>query len=159
MTLKIIHPDRDDVKALIRQADELMRASYPAESNHLDGIRALSQSNVCFVGKFIHDELAGIGAVKIMRDDGQYGEIKRVFVDPGHRGRQLAMAIMRFLEQYLLDSDIELARLETGNRQHAAIALYQKLGYRTRAPFGTYRDDPLSVFMEKRLSFKTHPAR
>jgi putative acetyltransferase len=40
-------------------------------------------------------------------------------------------------------------RLETGTRQPAAIALYERAGFRRRGPFGSYRDDPLSVYMEK----------
>jgi putative acetyltransferase len=39
--------------------------------------------------------------------------------------------------------------LETGPSQPEAIGLYERLGYRVRGPYGDYRDDPLSVFMEK----------
>ena len=42
-------------------------------------------------------------------------------------------------------------RLETGIKQDAAIRLYESAGFRRRGPFGSYRDDPLSVFMEKPL--------
>jgi putative acetyltransferase len=44
-----------------------------------------------------------------------------------------------------------LLRLETGVRQPEALGLYRKLGYRERGPFGAYKPDPLSVFMEKRV--------
>ena len=42
-------------------------------------------------------------------------------------------------------------RLETGIKQDAAIRLYESAGFHRRGPFGSYRDDPLSVFMEKPL--------
>ncbi len=42
-------------------------------------------------------------------------------------------------------------RLETGIHQAAARALYRSGGYAECAPFGEYRPDRLSVFMEKRL--------
>jgi putative acetyltransferase len=42
-------------------------------------------------------------------------------------------------------------RLETGVRQPAAVRLYERAGYARRGPFGDYSDDPLSLFMEKRL--------
>ena len=42
-------------------------------------------------------------------------------------------------------------RLETGTKQPEAIALYRKFGYVERGPFGAYKPDPLSIFMEKRL--------
>ena len=56
---------------------------------------------------------------------------------------------MRFLEDELRQRGVELIRLETGVRQPEALGLYRKLGYRERGPFGAYRPDPLSVFMEK----------
>jgi putative acetyltransferase len=44
-----------------------------------------------------------------------------------------------------------MLRLETGIKQEPAIRLYESAGFRRRGPFGSYRDDPLSVFMEKPL--------
>lgn len=35
--------------------------------------------------------------------------------------------------------------------QPEAIALYERAGFVRCAPFGEYRDDPLSIFMEKQL--------
>ena len=147
----MISPDRDDVKRLINEADALMLAMYPPESNHLDDIQELSGPNVCFAGAFMQQQLAGIGAVKFQDDDGVYGEIKRVYVDTQYRGQNIAVSVMRFLEQYLIDNGIALARLETGDKQTAAIGLYEKLGYHIRGPYGGYVKDPLSVFMEKQL--------
>jgi putative acetyltransferase len=43
-------------------------------------------------------------------------------------------------------------RLETGVLQTEALGLYRRLGYQERGPYGDYETDPLSVFMEKRLS-------
>ena len=58
---------------------------------------------------------------------------------------------MQRLEDELRGAGIPLARLETGIRQPEALRLYEGLGYAYREPFGRYRPDPLSVFMEKRL--------
>ena len=91
------------------------------------------------------------GAAKIMRDDGHYAEIKRVFVLDEYRGRGLSKRIMEFVEDELRARGVDLFRLETGVRQPEALGLYRRLGYRERGPFGAYRPDPLSVFMEKRL--------
>lgn len=56
------------------------------------------------------------------------------------------------LEQHLIEKGIRVARLETGIYQPEALALYRKTGYRERSSFGDYpKQDPLSVFMEKRL--------
>jgi hypothetical protein len=45
-----------------------------------------------------------------------------------------------------------VVRLETGNRQPEAIALYESCGYRRIAPYGCHKDDPLSICFEKRVS-------
>jgi putative acetyltransferase len=41
--------------------------------------------------------------------------------------------------------------LETGPDQPEALGLYERYGFARRGPYGDYPDDPLSVFMEKRL--------
>ena len=84
-------------------------------------------------------------------DDGVYAEIKRVFVLPQYRGRGLSRQIMGWIETELGRRGIKLCRLETGTRQPEALGLYAALGYVEREPFGNYRPDPLSVFMEKSL--------
>jgi putative acetyltransferase len=90
--------------------------------------------------------------VKLLDDDDRYGEIKRVFVLAEHRGKGLARAIMATLEDMVRREGYFLARLETGVAQPEALGLYRALGYAQRNPFGHYRPDPLSVFMEKRLA-------
>ncbi len=42
-------------------------------------------------------------------------------------------------------------RLETGIKSDEALGLYRRSGYIERGPFGAYRADPLSIFMEKVL--------
>lgn len=85
MKIAPISPLREDVKQLIEASDKLLNARYPGESNHLDDISTLSKQNVYFLGYFEDDLLVGIGAVKILSDDGQYGEMKRLFVRPAFR--------------------------------------------------------------------------
>jgi putative acetyltransferase len=138
--------------ALIAHSDAYMAALYPAESNHLENLSALSLPNVLFVGAYIDGELAGCGAVKTLEDDGRYGEIKRVFVLEQHRGKGLSKAIMQTLEAHLRATGVRLARLETGIHQPEALGLYTRLGYVVREPYGGYAHDPLSVFMEKTLA-------
>jgi putative acetyltransferase len=138
--------------ALIALSDAYMAALYPAESNHLESLSALSQPNVLLVGAHIDGELVACGAVKTLDDDGRYGEIKRVFVLEQHRGKGLSKAIMQTLEAHLQSTGVRLARLETGIHQPEALGLYARLGYVLREPFGGYAHDPLSVFMEKTLA-------
>ena len=96
-------------------------------------------------------ELVASGGAKLMQDDGYYAEIKRVFVLENFRGRGLSRQIMQALEDELRNRGVTLFRLETGIKQPEALGLYRKLGYRERGPFGAYRVDPYSVFMEKQV--------
>ena len=89
--------------------------------------------------------------MKLVEDDTPYGEVKGVFVEEKYRGKNLATAVMQHLEDHLSSIGVKVVRLEAGPMQPEALGLYRKLGYADRGPFGSYRIDPLSVFMEKNL--------
>lgn len=137
--------------ALVRHLDAEMHALYPAESNHLDSIDDLAEDGVFVIGAFDVVQQVGCGAFRRMDDDGVYGEIKRVFVEPTYRGFGVARRILTALETEMERRGIAMARLETGAADPGALALYQRSGYRPRGPFGAYRDDPHSRFFEKPL--------
>jgi putative acetyltransferase len=148
IVLRQVDPKQVDVADLIRQLDEYQEAMYPPESNHLDSVDELSKTNVNFLAAYIDSVICGIGAVKVLND---YGEIKRLYVPGKYRGKGIAKEIVMELENCLVKNSIFTARLETGVHQHEAIDLYKKLGYSEIAPFGDYTEDPLSVFMEKKI--------
>lgn len=152
MTILDLDPHSPAAGHLLALSDAYMASLYPSESNHMESAQALAGDQVVFVGLYDGELLAGCGAVKIMDDDGVYGEIKRVFVLASQRGHGYSKRIMAHLEQALRARAIALARLETGISQPEALALYRGLGYAPRAPFGRYAADPLSVFMEKQLA-------
>jgi len=142
---------RDDVQSLLNESDTYMQSLYPDESNHMVSLSNLLNEHTNLIGVMIGDELAGIGAVKHIKADETYGEIKRVFVLEKHRGKGLSKVIMQRLHQRLLEAGIVTAKLETGVYQPEAIGLYRALGYIKCGPFGDYQTDPLSVFMVKKL--------
>ena len=148
MQIDPISPDDPRVTPLIEELDRYQESLYPPESNHLDGPATLMQPNVHFIGALDGDTLAGIGAVKRFTD---YGEIKRMFIPEKFRGKGLGRQLMAALETHLIDHGIFIARLETGIHQTPAIRLYESSGFVKCPPFGSYKEDPLSVFMEKEL--------
>jgi len=148
LTIKPVDPAQIEVMHLIEQLDEYQSSLYPPESNHLDSIEELSKSSAFFLAAYLDAEICGIGSVKIMED---HGEIKRVYVPSNQRGKGIAKAIMKDLESHLIKQAVTYARLETGIHQKEAIKLYERLGYYRIDPFGEYKVDPLSVFMEKKL--------
>jgi ribosomal protein S18 acetylase RimI-like enzyme len=128
-----------------------MAELYPPESIHQEDPQRLLDNDTYFIGAYLERKLLGIGAVKHVDASPAYGEIKNLFVDPRQRGRGASRLIMNALEQSLIDSNITLCRLETGSGQAESIGLYQSLGYQQCPPYGNYKPDPLSVFMEKEL--------
>ncbi len=75
-----------------------------------------------------------------------------MYVDPTQRGRGIAKQLIRFLEAEAVRVNCNVLRLETGIRQPEAIGLYASAGYGRRGRYGDYPEDPLSVFMEKRIA-------
>ena len=147
--IRIIDPQ--EAAELIAALDAYLEHLYPAESNHLDSIDELRKKHVTMIGFFEGAQIVAIGAVKLM--DG-YGEIKRVYVPPSHRGKKLSEMIMDELEAHLTRSGRTSARLEIGINQPEALRLYKKRGYEECEPFGAYAPDPLSIFMEKKFPNK-----
>ena len=151
MTTTIVseRPDTADAQLLIEELESHLAPFYPATSRHGYSVEKLIRQGVAF---FVtrHDEIpAGCGGVQFY--DGEYGELKRMFVRPQFRGLGLAKLMLNHLEQYTLEHDIHVLRLETGIHQIEAIGLYEAMGYRPIPPFGEYVDDPLSRFYEKRI--------
>lgn len=146
---RVDDPASSAARELIERLDNLLTSSYPAESNHLLSVEALRQPNVTFLTASVDGEVAGCGA--FVNQGGEYAEIKRMFVLPEFRGMKLGRRILEELENLARAAGLELARLETGIHQSEALLLYEKAGYHHRGPFGDYSEDPLSIFMEKKL--------
>jgi putative acetyltransferase len=137
---------------LIDELDALLEPLYPRESRHGYSVEKLLTEGVAFFLIRVNGVPAGCGAVKLI--DGEYAEIKRMYVRPPFRGTGLAKLMLRHLSDYAQAQGIELLRLETGIHQPAALGFYERSGFRLIPPFGEYREDPLSRFYEKRLESK-----
>jgi len=72
-------------------------------------------------------------------------------VRPAFRGRGLAKLMVDHLVDHARSRGVGVMRLETGIHQHAAIALYERMGFSRIPPFGEYTDDPLSRCYERRV--------
>jgi GNAT superfamily N-acetyltransferase len=142
-------PDSADAVALINELEAHLAPLYPAASRHGFAVERLLAEDVPF---FIlrHDGTpAACGGIKLFGTE--YGEVKRMYVRPQFRGLDLAKLILDHLEEYAIAHGVTLLRLETGIHQHAAIRLYEGVGFVRIPPFGPYFEDPLSLCYEKRL--------
>src|SRR5262249_36903273 len=138
-----------DGMRLIEALDAYQSALDPAESNHLLDVEALTSPGIRFFVARRDGEALGCGALRI--DDTGYGEVKRMYVAPSARGLHLGRRLLQVLEGEARREGLEYLRLETGIHQAAALGLYRSDGFVERGPFGKYKLDPLSVFMEKQL--------
>lgn len=91
----------------------------------------------------------GCGALKII--DNETVEIKRMYVEPDFRGKGIAAAILRELEQWANELNYTNSILETGKKQEAAISLYLKEGYHIITNYGQYENVGNSVCMKKMI--------
>jgi putative acetyltransferase len=142
-------PAQSDVVELLRHGEAFSASLYPPESNHHLPLEALRRPEVRFlVARDAEGNALATGAL-VLR--GGWAEIKRMWVEEAARGRGIAGRILKALMAEAGRAGVEMLVLETGIANHAALALYEKTGFKRREPFADYRPDPLSVFMERRL--------
>jgi putative acetyltransferase len=148
--IAIEDPAQPEIIDLLRDGEAHSATLYPPESNHHLPLDALRAPNVRFFAARDGDGRAlGTGALVLY---GGWAELKRMWVVPDARGRGVSKAVLAALEAQARSECVAILRLETGVASHAALALYTQAGFARRGPFGDYREDPLSVFMEKWLS-------
>jgi putative acetyltransferase len=149
MKITLESPNQPDVIALINALDAYQKPLYPAESHHGLDLGSLCDPNVLFaVARDTNGQAIACGAIVLERE---YGELKRMFTLPSFRGRGIAHKLLSLLE---FEATVQGCRnfvLETGYLQPEAIALYESCGYTRRGPFGSYLNDPNSVFMAKSM--------
>lgn len=142
-------PDSADAIALIDELEAYLSPMYPSESRHGYSVEKLLREGVAFFVTRQDGAPAGCGGVQLY--GGDYGEVKRMYVRPAFRGLGLAKRMLDHLAGHARAHGVNLLRLETGIHQHEAIGLYEGWGFERIPPFGSYHEDPLSLFFEKKL--------
>jgi len=154
ISIKPADPRTPPIQKMISELDDYQAALYPPESNHLEPLDKLISPEYFFIAAWKGQDVLGIASFR--RVSGTYVEIKRLYVSHQNRGLGLAIKLMDALEEKAIQEGFSEARLETGIHQNEALSLYQRLGYDKTGPFGSYKEDPLSVYMRKKL-FSAHP--
>ena len=139
--------DSDDARRLIRALDDYLIALYPPEDNFLE----LPTADLFLVAR-IDDIAIGCGAVRFLAPD--TAEVKRMYVAPEARGTGVGREVLDLLESFAVDAGARRLGLETGELQHAALALYERAGFAQVPCFGEYASSKTSRCYEKLLTPK-----
>ena len=115
---------------------------------------ALFQPNIRFFLARLNGVAIGCGGIGLFDD---YAEVKRMYVRQTARGSGVAQALLARIEMEARIAGFVVLRLETGERQAAALRFYAQAGFRICTAFGDYaamRPEAIatSTFMEKRLA-------
>ena len=144
----------DDVRVLVAELEEDLAARYPPEQRHGLSLDAIFQPHIRFFVARVGGAAIGCAGVALLPG---LAEVKRMYVRPAARGRGVAEALLARLEATARDAGLTRLCLETGDRQLAAIRVYQRNGFTRCEAFAAYASMPpgtvaTSVFFEKHLT-------
>ena len=144
--------DSADARRLIGALDEHLAVRYPPEQRFGPNLKV--EHLAPRLGTFVIARLGGVavGCGAVRRLDETTVEVKRMYVDPGVRGRGVAKAILGRLETEARLISASRLVLETGIYQDEAIGLYRRTGFSVIDCFGEYAGVPTSVCFEKAVS-------
>ncbi|MFN8052626.1 MAG: GNAT family N-acetyltransferase [Acidimicrobiales bacterium] len=130
--------DDPDTQVLVERlnAELTELADNPCENHFGLTVDETSGDNGAMVRARYDGVLVGCGAVRRIGPD--VGEIKRMFVDESVRGLKIGAALLDRLEAHALARGMRELKLETSDRQPAAVGLYERVGFGRCEPWGEY---------------------
>ena len=143
----------DDVRELVSELEETLAAEYPPEQRHGLSLDAIFQPHIRFFVARVNGFPAGCGGVALFDD---FAEVKRMYVREAVRGQGVAQAVLGRIEEATRAAGLNVLRLETGDKQFAALKMYERAGFGPCGVFGVYATKApetiaTSIFLEKRL--------
>jgi ketosteroid isomerase-like protein/predicted N-acetyltransferase YhbS len=137
-----------DANALHAAFEEEVRERYGDDADA--GVKPnVEDCSTFLVARDETGRAVGCGALRPL-DDGAV-ELKRMYVRPEDRGRGLGWVILIALEVEAQRQGFGFVRLETGDFQPEAMALYRAAGYREIPPYDARGHGPHSRCFERRL--------
>ena len=153
MTIRIdrVRSSTPELEAFIAAHLRDMEPTAPPASRHAQGTaRLLAPDARLFVA--FDDALVGTGA--LVPVEPEHEELKSMRTAPSRRGRGIGAAMLDALLGDARSRGIRRVSLETGAADFfwPAHRLYAKAGFDECEPFGSYAEDPHSLFLTLRLS-------
>ncbi len=149
ISIAVETPLQDDVRTLVAELNAtLLELTPPEHCHHLMVEQMAGADTTVFVARE-GSKAVGCGALK--RHPAGIGEVKRMYTRPSHRGRRVGSDIVALIEMMARQEGLERLVLETGDRHHAAWAVYERAGFKRCGAVLDYPDVGWSVFYEKVL--------
>lgn len=155
MRIEAVGYDHPDARRLIQEVQQEYVVRYGTADVSSVQVQDFQPPNGLFLVGYVDGVAVASGS---WRDPGPSdwlragdAELKRMYVDPGFRGRGLARGVLGELERSASLAGFKRCVLETGTEQPEAIGLYRSCGYEPIAKFGAYREDPLSRCFGKEI--------
>jgi putative acetyltransferase len=140
--------ENPDFRTLVQLLDQDLAERDGAEHAFYAQFNKIAKLNHTVVA-YLDGTPVGCGAFKEFT--AEQVEIKRMFVQPTHRGQGIAPAVLTELEHWAQELGYAGCVLETGKKQPEAIRLYQKSGYALIPNYGQYVGVENSVCMQKAI--------
>jgi len=131
----------EDAWHLADAMSEEMKALYEDDegASPADPSDFLPPLGIFLVGSAGGTDMA-CGGLKPLADG--IGEVKRMYVDPAHRGRGHSRTLLKALVAHARQVGMREVWLETGTRQGPAVALYASEGFTPIPAYGYWKDHP-----------------
>jgi putative acetyltransferase len=145
-------PVRDPAVVALLEAltAELAGSGYTPDQTFGYSVEQLERADVHLVGACVSGRLVGLGGVELQ--GGGVAELKRFYVEPEHRGTGVADALIAALVDHAGAHDVTVVRLETGDKQQAAMSFYRRHGFVEVPRFAPYLSSETSVCMQRELA-------
>ena len=151
MEIRIDDLTGSQIIQLLEEHLRCMALVSPPQSRHALDFAGLRRPEITFWTIWDGAELAGCGALKEL--DTRHGEIKSMRTAYAYQRQGVGAKMLRHIIEEARGRGYRRLSLETGSMPYfePARQLYRSFGFTKCAPFGSYREDPNSVFMTKEI--------
>ncbi len=158
MKIEIDDLSRPAIHALLEEHLRNMHALGPPESVHALDLDKLRRPEITFWSAWEGEVLLGCGA--LMALGGGHGEVKSMRTPEARRRTGAGRVLLMHIIEVARERGYERLSLETGSVAAFVPAhrLYESAGFVVTGSFGTYAEDPNSVFMTLALAPSRVPA-
>ncbi len=146
--MKSILTDEKD-KRFLKLVEELDYGYHLRIGDELEKYREYNEFKTPHIVILMMDDDKAIACASYRASDEKSVEFKRVYVKEQYRKRGIASCIIKELEKDAIEKGFKDSHIVTGKNNHAAIGLYEKLGYFKIDKFGQFQEDNTVICMRK----------